>query len=237
MNTEIGILIVDDDDVHLSILKEKLKNISFLNFREALGYKQAEAELDKQLPDLLLTDFYLDRGRTGLDLIKDKLLNSDVPIIILSTFYNESVFDEILKIRPIDFLSKSCSEFELKKAIELAVSKYQSRSKDPAIKDYFFVRIGKLMQKIAMEDVEMIEVEGKYLNVFTSQKSYVLRSGLNDFERRLPEHFIKVHQSYLVNMKFVESVDVENQIIRLKSCQAPFSRNFRKTFLSSYYLL
>lgn len=230
------ILIIDDDENHLLILKSKLKDLSFNNLLTASSYKKAEEILDISSPDLILLDHYLDKGKTSVDFYKDNLLHKNIPVIVISTFYNEKVFEEVIKIAPIDFLTKSCTDFELKKVIELSLIKKEEYSKKSKLNSFFFVKVGKNIKKVNIEQIEMIEVDGKYLNINVDGRVFIIRSSLNDFVKRLPENFIKVHQSYIINLNFVESINLEEQRILLKNVEATYSRNFKKILFNSYYL-
>jgi DNA-binding LytR/AlgR family response regulator len=63
-----------------------------------------------------------------------------------------------------------------------------------------------------------------------------VRSSLNDFAAKLPENFIKIHQSYIINIDFVQSINVDENIVSVKTAQIPFARAFKKMLLSKYYI-
>ncbi|HMR87139.1 MAG TPA: LytTR family transcriptional regulator DNA-binding domain-containing protein [Saprospiraceae bacterium] len=230
------ILLIDDDKMHLSILEERIKSLGFKNIITANSYKLAVQLLDTQVPDLVITDHFLDNGKTSLDFVKECLLFRDIPTIVITTFHTEKIFDEILTLTPIDFLSKSCSDFELAKSLKLAFSRLLQLSQTSKLKEFFFVKVGKNIKKICLNQIEMISVDGKYLNISVDGRSYIVRSALIDFIKRLPPNFIKVHQSFIVNLDFVETILVEESKVKLKTCEADFSRAFKKQLMSSYFV-
>jgi DNA-binding LytR/AlgR family response regulator len=235
MSIASQILVIDDDLTHLDMMVNRLKSLSFSDVLQANSTKQALDILDVQSPDLVLIDHYLDKGATSIDFIKTYLLHRNIPVIVVSVFHNEKVFNDILQVVPMDFLSKNCSDFELKKSVELSLLKKQELQKKSKLQPYFFVKAGNNIHKIDIEHIEMVEVDGKYLNVYADEKKHIIRSSLNDFLKRLPTQFLKIHQSYIINMNFVESVDVEEQKVKLKHHEAFFSRNYKKALLSNYY--
>lgn len=235
MKPQPHLLIIDDDDMHLAMLEEKLEALGFKHIIKALGYENAISTWMDSTPDIVLIDYYLDRGKTGLDFVEEYLLNASVPVVMLSTFYNDTVFDQIMKLKPMEFLSKSCSEFELRKAIELSFAKQEENPRDGVLKDFFFVKIGKLIRKVEVSEIEMIEVDGKYLTVSAEGTSFPVRSTLQQFIRKLPTNFVQVHQSFVVNLRFIQSIDLEDNSIALKTTKALLSRSFKKSFLNSYY--
>ncbi|UMY66944.1 MULTISPECIES: LytTR family DNA-binding domain-containing protein [unclassified Flavobacterium] len=237
MKPQPHLLIIDDDDMHLAMLEEKLEALGFKNIIKAQGYDNAVKAWTDTDPDIVLIDYYLDKGKTGLDFVEEYLLNANVPVIILSTFYNDTVFDQIMKVKPMEFLSKGCSGFELRKAIDLVTAKYEADVQQNAVKDFFFIKVGRLIRKVEVEKIEIIQVDGKYLNVWFDGRQFPFRSTLHQFVRKLPPHFAQVHQSYVVNMKFIDAIDLEENVIYLKSTKAYISRSFRKSFLDRYYHL
>lgn len=236
MKENFEILVIDDDENHLLILKDKLNSISYTNIILANSFNKGQEVLDISTPDLVIIDYYLDKGKTAVDFVKDLLLHKNVPVIIISTFFNEKVFDDILQIIPMDFLSKSCTDFELNKSIKLLKLKNYETQNVSKLNNFFFVKVGKIIKKVNIEQIEMIEVDGKYLNVHVEGRNYIIRSSLNDFVKRLPNNFIKVHQSFIVNLNFIESINPEDQKVILKTVEANYSRNFKKILFNSYYL-
>ena len=129
MPKSIQILVVDDDNLHLEILKNKLKKLDYNQLTFANTYQQAKDVLDSQIPDLILSDYYLDKNYTGVDLIRECLLNQEVPVIFITSFYGDSIFQDVMEIAPMDFLSKNVTEFDLDKSIQLAMSKKKEQNK------------------------------------------------------------------------------------------------------------
>jgi DNA-binding LytR/AlgR family response regulator len=230
------ILLIDDDKMHLSILEERLKLLGFKNLVTVNNYKNAVQLLDTQVPDLVITDHFLDNSKTSLDFVKECILFREIPIIVITTFHTEKIFDDVLALTPIDFLSKSCNDFELTKSVQLAFSRLLQQTQSSKLKEFFFVKVGKNIKKICLNQIEMIAVDGKYLNISVDGRTYIIRSALVDFIKRLPSNFIKVHQSFIVNLDFVESILMEECKVKLKTCEADFSRAFKKQLMNSYFV-
>lgn len=236
METKIKILIVDDDSNHLSIVKSKIIRNNLYDIDSIVGFKKGIEYLNDNLPDLIILDHYLDEGKTSIDFISKLNKNINVPIIILSTFFNEETLEKIKKIHPIDFLSKTCSDFELNKSIEIALINSEINSKNEKIKEYIFIKIGNNLKKIELKDIEMVEVDGKYLNIYANQKKYLINSTLNDFNKKLPEYFIKCHQSFIININYVDFINVRENKIILKNSTAYFSKPFKKVLLKNNFV-
>jgi two-component system, LytTR family, response regulator len=232
---KIVILLVDDKNLHLDLIKMKLINLGYSNIVTRNTYDSGVEYLDTHIPDLVILDYYLDKSNTGIKLVKECLLNTDIPVIFISSFYGEDVFREILNVLPMSFISKNASEFELDKTIKLSMAKVDVANLNRKICEFIFVRFGKLIKKLAVADVEYLEVDGKYLNLYAENKKFLVRSTLNDFLQMLPDNFIKVHQAYVVNLKFLESVSLDDGTLKVGQVTVPFSRNHKKEIFKAYY--
>lgn len=233
---EVEILIVDDEVLHTDIIKRKLINIGFKNVSITTSFKSAMNYLDNHTPDLVLLDYYLDKGHTGVELIKESFLNKDIPIIFISTFYGEEIFKEIIGVAPIDFIPKNVTEFDLEKTISLSLSKKTQQSQHGKLKDFIFVKYNREIRKLALAEIEYIAVDGKYLVLHVDQKKFLIRSTLNGFLKRLPDNFIKVHQAYIVNLHYLLSIRVDEGVLEVGKTSVPFSRNYKKDLFNAYYM-
>lgn len=232
---KIVILLVDDKNLHLDLIKMKLTNLGYSNVVARNTYDSAVEYLDTHIPDLVILDYYLDKSNTGIKLVKECLLNTDIPVIFISSFYGEDVFREILNVLPMSFIPKNASEFELDKTIKLSMAKVDVANLNRKINEFIFVRFGKLIKKLAVVDVEYLEVDGKYLSLYAENKKFLVRSTLNDFLQMLPDNFIKVHQAYVVNLKFLESLSLDEGTLKVGQATVPFSRNHKKEIFKAYY--
>ncbi|HUN16047.1 MAG TPA: response regulator transcription factor [Saprospiraceae bacterium] len=236
MKSNLSILVIDDDKFHLDILVSKLKSLKYSNLRLANTYNEDISSLMESLPDIIITDYYLDHNKTALDIFKNVNVSFPTPIIIISSYFNHEVLDQIKEIHPIDFLSKNVSEFELDKTIMLSCNKLEKIAKNSPLHEFVLVKTGKFLKKITIDQIEYISVYGKYLKIISEATPYLVRSSLNDFAAKLPENFIKIHQSYIININFVQSINVDENMVNLKTIQIPFARAFKKLLLSKYYI-
>ncbi|MEM9001766.1 MAG: LytTR family transcriptional regulator DNA-binding domain-containing protein [Bacteroidota bacterium] len=77
-----------------------------------------------------------------------------------------------------------------------------------------------------------------YLKADNNATDFIMRDGsqisafrtLKSFERKLPKNFIRIHQSYILNSKYVKRINYGKSICTLKSDeqQLPFSKSYRE---------
>ena len=237
MNFNKSITIVDDDPIHLDLLNMKLNKLGFNNVVSINSYDAAVVYINSNLPDLLIVDYFLDNGKTGLELLKQCVQHFEIPIIFCSSFYNREIFDEILNIYPIDFISKSAQDFEIYKSIQLAFVKFKSQNESNKINDFILVKYNKELKKLNILDIEYISVDGKYLELNSCGKKFIIRSTLNEFLKKLPNEFVKIHQSYIINLNFLSTVNSDDNYVKLTTeARLNFSRSYKKYLLAKYFI-
>lgn len=101
--------------------------------------------------------------------------------------------------------------------------------------DRLIVQTGSGETIIRQNDIEYLEAARNYVVVGTAAKEYLVRETLSKLEKTIaPEHIIRTHRSYLVNIDCIEeirSTDSGGYEIRMKSGkQVPLSRSHRDSF-------
>lgn len=113
------ILIVEDDDLHISILERAFSNVE-QEFRLAFAGTVAEARLTmgRELPDLVLTDYRLPDG-DGQDLLT--AVEVARPVVMMTSQGNEKIAVEAMKAGVRDYVVKSAETFSSMPHIVLRV--------------------------------------------------------------------------------------------------------------------
>jgi hypothetical protein len=71
---------------------------------------------------------------------------------------------------------------------------------------------GRQTRAVAVDDILLLRASGDYVEVVTSDKTYLKRSTLNALERTLGEApFVRIHRSALVNKDRIKAVEAENK--------------------------
>jgi len=113
------ILIVEDDDLHISILERAFSNVE-QEFRLTFAGTVAEARLTmgRELPDLVLTDYRLPDG-DGQDLLTAAEVAR--PVVMMTSQGNEKIAVEAMKAGVRDYVVKSAETFSSMPHIVLRV--------------------------------------------------------------------------------------------------------------------
>ncbi|MBN8680463.1 MAG: LytTR family transcriptional regulator [Chitinophagales bacterium] len=99
--------------------------------------------------------------------------------------------------------------------------------------DCFFVKVREKLEKVNFSDILYLEADGHYSMIHTSnQKKYAIRIPLSELESRLPEgRFIRTHRSYVVQLSYLQSVDLQEMMVLLKDKSVPLSKGYRDGLL------
>jgi two-component system LytT family response regulator len=95
---------------------------------------------------------------------------------------------------------------------------------------FYFVKSGKMLQKIRMEDIHFFEAEKEYVKLVTATYSILLYRRLKDVEVQLILPFIRVHNSYIVNINHV--VKMQDNHLFIMDKKIPISDKFRGAVMS-----
>lgn len=80
-------------------------------------------------------------------------------------------------------------------------------------------------QYLNVRDVLYIKSDNVYVEIFTDGHRYIQRKFLGQISHELPEQFVRVHRSYLVNMDHVSELNKNFALIRGQ--KIPVSRKFK----------
>lgn len=96
--------------------------------------------------------------------------------------------------------------------------------------DAIFVRHQEKMIKVSIEDILYIEAERNYCRIFAKGKEYLLVMTLKEMDEKLPpQHFLRVHRSFIVNISQIEEIAASHVLIAKKAI--PVSAELRKQLL------
>ncbi len=230
---EIKCLIIDDEPAAIRVVASFLEKLS--NFKIAGKCKsafEAITMLNNNNIDLLFLDINMP-GMSGMDLLK---MLRNPPVVIITTAYREYAV-ESFELEVIDYLHKPFSFDRFFKAAQRAQEKLVSykdaknneNSDLSQEKDFLFIKSDKKHYKIKFDELLFIESMGDYCKFITKQKTYLSYITLKKLLDVLPNTFIRVHKSYIVQLNKI--IMVEGNTIKIHSSEIPIGYSYRKDFL------
>lgn len=233
---KIKVLIVEDEALIAAEIAECMEENGFETSGIASTADSAIELVLQNKPDVILMDISIKGKINGIELAKQILASQNIPIIFLTSNSHDVVIKEAMKINPTAFLLKPFNEKELPVAIELAFNNHNQQilrelGSRSLLSDCVFVKSGKKFLKIKTEDIFFIQAEGSYSRLVTLKNEYMVSFNLSHFHQQIDnKYFIRIHRSFIINVKNVESFDTENVYINSKSI--PMSKQFSDSFLN-----
>ena len=94
---------------------------------------------------------------------------------------------------------------------------------------YFFIKSGKVLRRILLDEILYFEGEKEYVRLVTSQEQLLIYRRLKDIEEQLSAPFVRVHNSYIVNTK--QLVKIQDNHIYIADKHIPVSEKFKDGFM------
>lgn len=207
----ISCIILDDEPLALEQLEKYVKNTPILELKGVFDTTiDALSFLRENSVDLLFVDINMPHI-SGLEFVE--ALPFDIKVIFI-TAYREYAL-EGFALDAADYLLKPISYATFTKSVEKVYNRYFNRQEcDTKDKDYMFIRSHRRLVRVNFCDIQYIESKKEYLDIVLSSSQVLTTHGtLQKVSDKLPsDTFIKVHRSFIVNLKQITVVE-RNAII------------------------
>ena len=97
--------------------------------------------------------------------------------------------------------------------------------------DTIFIKTDYKVVKLAISDIRYVEGMSEYLKIhLTSQpKPVVTLLSMKKMEEYLPSYFMRIHRSYIINLKMIREVN-KNRVIMDSDTYLPIGDNYKEAF-------
>jgi DNA-binding LytR/AlgR family response regulator len=158
------------------------------------------------MPDVVIMDIRLQGKLDGIQTAKELQLNERIPIIYLSDYTDKGTVRRARETRPANYLSKPFTEPDLLRAIEIAIyNSNASRALNDNNEEFVFLKTApQKHSKFQYNQINFVEAERAYCKVHTAERIVTLSMSMAAVSEQLNRNrFVKVHRSYLVNLRKV----------------------------------
>ena len=198
----LSCIIIDDEPNAVNLLEVLIsQNTKWQLLAKCYDALEAMTFLKDNKPDFIFLDINMPQ-LSGMELAG--LLSQDTKIVF-TTAYSEYAA-ESYTFQTIDYLLKPITLkrfLEAMKKIEgyFTFHSHNYNSNPSAGNEYFFVKSGKVLRKILLEDIQYFEGEKEYVRLVTPTEQLLIYRRLKEIEEQLNPPFVRVHNSYIVNTK------------------------------------
>lgn len=233
MEKAINILIVEDNVLIADDMQMILEDMGYCVVDNVTSYEKAVIALEEHTVDLALLDIQLATEKSGIDIGKHIRQKYDIPFVFVTSNSDKETLNQAKEVKPNGYLVKPFEEKDLYTTIEITMSNFEeNESKDEGkkskkiLKKSIFVKDSHLYRKIIFKDILYIKSDNVYIEIYTNSKTYVVRSTLKDFLKKLPtEDFLRTSKSYIINIRHVQAMNSRDVIINDK--MIPVSKEYK----------
>mgnify|MGYP000047110226 CR=1 FL=1 len=192
-------------------------------------------------PELIFLDINLPDG-TGFDFL-DQTEDLDFKVIFI-TAYEEYAL-QALKIGAVDYLLKPVDVDELKNALDkidtvaIDTQKQQIKTAKQVFNNdanTLILSLQDSFQVIDLSELLFCETDKGYTTFYLENgKRFIVSKTLKEFETQLSNaNFTRPHQSFMVNLKFIDKYDKSGAIHLKNGKKIPVSSRKKESFLSAF---
>ncbi|WP_323789243.1 LytR/AlgR family response regulator transcription factor [Psychroserpens sp.] len=224
MNT-LNIYIVEDEPLIVSTIETALLKQGYKVVGDAEDVVTAIKEIRTLQPDLILIDIQLEGNQDGIDLALE-LDRSQLPYIFLTSQTDPETVERVKQTHPLGYIVKPFTEAGLQSNIELAWHNHESKNTR-----FIILKSDGRQHKINENSILYLKAFDNYCYVYTASKTYLVPHTLKHMSEQLHKDiFIKTHRSYWVNLNHIDSVGI-NELV-LKTEPIPISASHKSLVMS-----
>jgi DNA-binding LytR/AlgR family response regulator len=226
---------IDDEKLALDLIEDDILKVPFLQLvKKCKGGIEALDVLRTEKIDLLFLDIQMP-DISGIQFLRS-LPNK--PLVIFTTAYDKYAL-EGFELDVIDYLLKPYSFERFLKAVNKAREYLSIQDKSKVLpvpgeisfsSQFIFVKSDYKLVKIEITEIEYIESLKDYIKIVSGGKPVVTLSSMKAIEEKLvPPDFIRVHRSFIVNVRKIKYI--HRNFVMAGDKEVPIGDNYKESFL------
>lgn len=236
-------LIIDDENRTRELIAKMIDSFGFdlETFPIGENVQSGIAAIESLRPDIVFLDIQMPDG-TGFDLLKS-IQNKNFEVVFITA--HEEFAIKAIKFSALDYLLKPIDPTELREATEKAMKAIEDKRDEqqfealqnniqPTQKKRLVLKTQESVHVVELEEIIRCEADRNYTSFFlTGGKKILVSKTLKDYEILLSSfHFLRVQQSHLINLNFVDRYDKGNggSVVMKDGSQVPLSPAKRDIF-------
>ena len=229
----IRCIIIDDEPLALQQMEGYVKKIPYLELVAACQSAiEAKEIIENDNIDAIFCDINLPE-LNGLDFVKSL---DKPPMVVFTTAYSEYAV-EGFQLNAIDYLLKPFGCEEMKRAAEKIKKIYDARRTLQEVSqidedDAIFLKTEYKIVRINISHIRYVEAMSEYLRIYLMDYSrpIIVLLSMKKMEERLPNRsFMRVHRSYIINLKMIHEIS-KNRISLGDDIEIPIGDSYRDQF-------
>ena len=229
---------IDDEPLALQQIVAYIKKVPFLELvAQCQSALEARAFLERDTVDVVFCDINMP-DLNGMDFVKSLVAP---PLVVFTTAYSEYAV-EGFKVNAVDYLLKPFGLQDFQRAANRVKERLEARVPLPstdgsaeadysANKDLIFLKSESRILKVSIPDIRYIESMSEYLKVWLDgqPKPIITLLSMKRMEDRLPDYFMRIHRSYIINLTKIREVN-KNRVFLDDQTALPIGDLYKEAF-------
>ena len=230
---------IDDEPLALQQIVAYIGKVPFLELAaQCQSAVEARQFLEQDTVDAIFCDINMP-DLNGMDFVKSL---TAPPLVVFTTAYSEYAV-EGFRVNAVDYLLKpfGLQDFQraanrIRERLENTQSQDISLTSHPSPltsenDDTIFLKTEYRIVKVSISDIRYVEAMSEYLKVHLESevKPIITLLSMKKMEERLPDYFMRIHRSYIVNLTKIQEVN-KNRIIMDADTYLPIGDMYKDTF-------
>lgn len=248
----VSVLIVEDESIVALDIADYLEQFGYRVCGQAADGVTAVNMFTEHQPDLVLMDIHLRGNEDGIEVARQLLEISLVPLIYLTAQADAQTANRAKTTKPSAYLLKPFDERSLHIAIDLAIHNFAAE-KAPSLADksespnltadvllrsgnHLFVKQQGKFVKLKLDELIYCQADGIYTDLITVSRKYALRLSLTTVVDKLSDtDMVRVHRSFAINLSRVDSLS--DREVTVGGKPLPIGSAYKEDFIQRFELL
>ena len=228
----IRCLAIDDEPLALEQLAAYIKKIPFLELvARCQSALDAREIMECEVIDAIFCDINMP-DLSGMDFVKSLPVP---PLVVFTTAYSEYAV-EGFKVDAVDYLLKPFGLTDFQRAAQKVKQRYDlvntATVSDVDEDDAIFLKTEYKVVRLQISDIRYVEGMSEYLKIHVEgqPKPLIVLLSMKKMEERLPQSsFMRIHRSYIINLKKIKELN-KNRVILDTDTYLPIGDNYKEQF-------
>ena len=226
----IRCLAIDDEPLALQQIVAYINKVPFLELAaQCQSALEARAFLENDTVDAIFCDINMP-DLNGMDFVKSL---AAPPLVVFTTAYSEYAV-EGFRVNAVDYLLKPFGLQDFQRAANRLKERLEGTSPHsivPNSSDILFLKTDYRIVKVSISDIRYIEAMSEYLKVWleNEHKPIITLLSMKKMEERLPDYFMHIHRSYIINLNKIQEVS-KNRVVMDAETYLPIGDIYKEAF-------
>ena len=232
----IKCLAIDDEPLALRQLAAYINKIPFLQLVQACeSALEARKVMEEEMVDAIFVDINMP-DLNGMEFVKSL---AAPPLVVFTTAYSEYAIDGF-KVDAVDYLLKPFGLDDFRRAANKVKARHEliNAAATPTTTtleesdNTLFLKTEHRVVRVDIDKIRYIEGMSEYLRIHFEGESRPLTVllSMKKIEERLPNNsFMRIHRSYIINLKKIQEVN-KNRVIMDADTYLPIGDLYREAF-------